>query len=892
MKPLGQDSELLRFWGKARPSAGSGAAWHPCVYHCLDVAAVGEAFLAADPDLPAGIARDFGWQDEGCRKLLLFLLTLHDVGKLSQPFQALAPDHWPAEVLGTLKRYGREPRHGSAGFVLLNDLLPAHPTFEGWRSRRLEMLLSPVVGHHGRPVTPPDGFIEEEVFGPTCRQAARTLIDVAAALFEPEPMPAPNVQALARASWRFAGLCVLADWLGSNERWFPYAEASLSAEEYFRTCARPRARDALLKAGTRPARPASAMDFSALTGINEAPSPVQLWAARVPLPDGPCLALIEDMTGSGKTEAALMLAHRLIAARRARGLYVALPSMATANAMYDRLSRVYRRLFECDERPSLALAHARDRMHEGFRDSVLSLGGVPSNETEEVAETTGDAAGAACAAWLADSRRKAFLADVGVGTIDQALLAVLPAKHQSLRLFGLKDRVLVVDEAHAYDAYMGQELQRLLEFHAALGGSAIVLSATLPQKTRSNLASAFARGLGRDGTPPIRNDYPLVTLVGRKRDLEVPSDARPGLGRELRVTRLGSATEAVQRAVAAAGTGAAVAWIRNTVDDAIEGVTLIRERRAKADLFHARFALADRLAIEKRVVDRFGKDGEADGRAGILVATQVIEQSLDLDFDLVISDLAPVDLLLQRAGRLWRHVRETRPAPGPELLVVAPDPAEPVAADWYSAMFPGAAHVYTNHALLWLTAQKLFGRFSWRVPEDVRELVEHVYRADAAGHFPEALQQNADRAEGEEKAAVWIAKENLLRLDKGYALQDQPWDEDKRVPTRLGDPTVILRLARSAGTALVPWHDDPDPHRAWALSEVSVRANRAHADAIPSDLRRAAGTARAGWTRHDEATILVPLAEAAPGRFEGAVLDPRGATRQLLYSRDEGLRFA
>ena len=411
------------------------------------------------------------------------------------------------------------------------------------------------------------------------------------------------------------------------------------------------------------------------------------------LPDGPFVAFVEDVTGGGKTEAALILAHRLLAARCARGLYLALPTMATANAMYERLAACYRRLFADSETPSLALAHGSARLHKGFRASFEGVADPGrAFEREEDTETERDSSGAACAAWLADDRRKTFLADVGVGTIDQAFLAVLPAKYQSLRLLGLSERVLIVDEAHAYDAYMGRELQRLLEFQAALGGSVIVLSATLPRAVRQDLANAFVKGLGAPKRELKSDGYPVVAVVAAGGADEVAKEPRPDLRRTIEVERLPDEAAALGQIAEAAQAGAAVAWVRNTVDDAFEGVERLRSAGIHAQLFHARFAMGDRLAIEREIVGRFGK-GKPPSRAGVLVATQVIEQSLDLDFDLLISDLAPVDLLLQRAGRLWRHPERIRPIPGPRLLVVSPDPTAKVRGDWYAAAFPRAAWV-------------------------------------------------------------------------------------------------------------------------------------------------------------------------------------------------------
>jgi CRISPR-associated endonuclease/helicase Cas3 len=268
---------------------------------------------------------------------------------------------------------------------------------------------------------------------------------------------------------------------------------------------------------------------------------------------------------------------------------------------------------------------------------------------------------------------------------------VLPAKYQSLRLLGLAERVLIVDEAHAYDGYMGRELERLLEFQAALDGNAIVLSATLPRAVRQPLATAFARGLGREAPVLRAHDYPLVSIVAADRVHEEAKEPRADIRRSLEIERLPDEATALERIAETARAGAAVAWVRNTVDNAFEAAGLLREMSFEVALFHARFAMGDRLEVERAIVGRFGKRGDPARRPGVLIATQVIEQSLDLDFDLLVSDLAPIDLLLQRAGRLWRHPERPRPILGPRLLVVAPDPAARIGQDWYAAAFPRAA---------------------------------------------------------------------------------------------------------------------------------------------------------------------------------------------------------
>ena len=572
------------------------------------------------------------------------------------------------------------------------------------------------------------------------------------------------------------------------------------------------------------------------------PSPMQRWAQAVELSDAPTLFVIEDETGSGKTEAAVMLAHRLMAAGRAQGIYVALPTMATADAMFERLAAVYRKLFG-DQQPSIALAHGARDMHKGFREAVLR-GGRPeraySSHADEPSETT---ASSACAAWLADDRRRSLLADVGVGTVDQALLAVLPSRHQSLRLLGLVRKVLILDEVHAYDAYMQREIEALLEFHAGLGGSAILLSATLPKTVRQRLGAAFAKG-SRDLALPIEqlgDAYPLATVHVGATSSEEAVQGRADRARRLPVRFLPGPQEAFDEVANAASKGQAVLYIRNSVDDVLDAHDALQARGLKVDMFHARFVLGDRLKIEQRVARMFGKGSTPEQRRGkVLVASQVVEQSLDLDFDAMVTDLAPIDLLIQRAGRLWRHKRRGRQG-SPELLVVSPPATCNAPEDWFSKPFPRARFVYDAHAHLWLTTKALERAGAIDSPAGLRSLIEDVYGDGAETGVPRQLQDSFLRAEGRASAERGMAHIQALAIQSGYIRDGGAWDKDVRTATRLADdPHVTLRLARVRAGRIEPYAQGAahEEWRAWRLSEVSVAKRRISGGSAASRVSR------------------------------------------------------
>src|SRR5690606_20820134 len=386
----------------------------------------------------------------------------------------------------------------------------------------------------------------------------------------------------------------------------------------------------------------------------------------------------------------------------AQGFFIGLPTMSTANAMYGRVADVYQSLFDQDT--DLVLAHGNRELVERFAASV-----VPADQAEMDIDQCDETASARCAAWLADHNKRALLAQAGVGTIDQVLLGVWHSKHQSLRLLGLFGKVLIVDEVHACDAYMQGVLEVVLEFHARAGGSAILLSATLPARMKQALLNAYARGRGVTAPRLQEIAYPLVTSWRSSSNalIEQSIATRPAVQRTVHVEYRTEQSEIVGVIEKTLRAGHCVCWIRNTVADALEAYALFNDRLPadKLILFHARFGLADRLAKEDLVLTHFGSDSTAEQRQGrLVIATQVVEQSLDVDFDLLVSDLAPIDRLIQRAGRLRRHPRDPL---GNRLLtagvsdqrckavmqVFGPDWSDEPASDWYKSHFQKAGAV-------------------------------------------------------------------------------------------------------------------------------------------------------------------------------------------------------
>jgi CRISPR-associated endonuclease/helicase Cas3 len=868
------------FWGKTRCRDDGSDGWHPIAYHSLDVAAVGFVLLR-DHDFPR--------VEAALHPLLLTLLAWHDIGKFTRPFQCKVESLWPP-ALGRFRPALAAYGHDTAGYGLLIDCLSdvTASLMPKWRNTGRAMLRA-VCGHHGRPPRDIDAISTGEACD-VCLSAARAYAMEAMRVVGGQPVAPLGTEVALRLAWQLAGLAVAADWIGSNEAWFEANDVEMPLERYWTDHALPQAAEAVARAGIVPARARRCVALSDLAPHATDATPLQNLAISLHLPaKGPSLVVIEDQTGAGKTEAALLLAHRMMAMGHARGVFVALPTMATANAMYQRLADAYRALFDGDDIPSLVLAHGRRSLHQGFQRSILPLSANDEAAAEDLRaeDAAGETAGAQCAAWVASDRRRAFLADVGVGTVDQALLGVLPSRHAALRLFGLSQRVLIVDEAHAYDAYMSQELETLVAFHAALGGSTIVLSATLPRGRRNALVAAFHKGAGGGASELTSEHYPLVTLAATDGDCELACPPRVGLGRTVRVERLATAEAAVARIAEAARAGLAVAWVRNAVDDAIEAHAALTAEGISAALFHARFAMGDRLDIETATMDRFGRGATQAHRGGrVLVATPVIEQSLDLDFDLIVSDLAPIDLLIQRAGRLWRHSRDRAvAADAARLLVLSPVAAPDADGGWLSGPLRRTRNIY-RWTILWRSARELFAASAIATPGDVRRLIATVY--DAPDDVPPGLLLALEKEKGEASAAIQFAKMNVLNWRDGYAA-GQGWDSDIRTPTRLTEETVTFRLARWCDGVLSPWYAAESERLAWALSEVSLAAWRASSVPVPSGrLAEAVAVAKDSWGRWDGDMPMLVLTPGGDGGL-GSVITDKGVECHVTYDRRTGL---
>jgi CRISPR-associated endonuclease/helicase Cas3 len=562
--------------------------------------------------------------------------------------------------------------------------------------------------------------------------------------------------------------------------------------------------------------------------------------------------------------------------------------------MRERIGSIYTKLYAPDTTPSFILAHSASDLARALqpKPSPIPMATLeaPGEDLSYGAQHT---AGQQCAAWLQDNRKKALLAQVGVGTLDQVLLGVLPSRHAPLRLVGLARKVLIVDEVHAYDPYMHALLQQVLKFHATFGGSAILLSATLPAQMRAQLIAAFRGGAGDSSAEPpvLQEDYPLLTRVDTTQVEQRPLACRAGAARAVAVRFVDSSAAALDTLTAVVRAGGCAVWIRNTVGDALEALEQAEASGLSPEqltLFHARFTLGDRLAIEEDVLARFGKRSTPESRAGrLVIATQVVEQSLDLDFDFMVSDLAPIDLLIQRAGRLHRHARAERPAiaRAPVLGVLAPPWAGEPGDRWVQDVLPGTGAVYQHHGQLWLTMYALLQRGRLATPDDSRALVETVY--GELVDVPEGLLGRTWEAEGEALAQQGTADLNKLELLSGYEHKGA-WLSETRTPTRLGEQQATWQLGYQDGAHVVPlWGQaGAPPWLRWRLSQVQLRHKLFAERTGPL-----AAIAEQSEPEHQPKWIRRLLLTATDeGVWVGQGQDHKEKPIEVLYDRRRGLR--
>lgn len=907
----------LRLWGKF----GGLDRPYPLVWHLLDAGSAAEVLWreVVARSVRRMVARALGVEVAEVGRLIAFWASLHDIGKIIPDFQLQV-----AELRAALAGYSGAgargtTRHDEATHRFLHRALIDLGYDPVASAAEVAQILG---GHHGcfhgiddRHADPrlrqPDlGGVEWE------RQRAAVLAGMRE-VFQPPAVPA---QVGVKAGAVITGLVILADWLVSQEDFLRTqlddlpADSTVTNLRAHRTRAVGRVADLLREAG---------LGRLALTpGTFEEEFPPydanalqRSVAENLPgLLGGPGVLLVTAPMGMGKTETALHAARLMGEAAGTAGLLVTLPTMATADQMYRRVREYAERRTAAGVDTAVALLHSMAWLNTMYAPDV-DQGAVLTGGGEDLTSRT------AATAWLR-GRKRGLLAPLGIGTIDQALLTVLPVRHNVLRMLGLAGKVLVVDEVHAYDAYMQYLLARLLTWLGALGAPVVLLSATLPASVGERLVRAYLFGArGRPFRGPVPVEYPgwvyadgasaVVTshpVEAEPRDLAVDlhtiagapdrpraeagtgeSDVAEDLAGEdpFLVPVAGGAdrSEALQRLLAPIlhGRGCAMV-VCTTVAEAQHTFAVIRWWCARAlasgeataaprlMLLHARMPTRQRNARTEEVTTAFGRDVDRRPRAAILVATQVAEQSLDLDLDLVVSDLAPVAQLLQRAGRCQRHPQvDNRPAwaaHGPRLAVLVPRDGDGALA------LPRRWRTVYDRSLLRRTCELLERRGAKpvRIPGDVQAMVEEVY----AAFDVDVRDDDIERLVSEE-AQRGIASIAAIKAPSGLRdllpLTRKEIDED-RVSTRLGAEsvrTVCCYLDEDGARWLDTKRTVPLPDRPAGSTSRFARAEIAAVLAESIPLRdgpwrwdaRAATAPPASWTDNptlrDLAVLSLPV---------------------------------
>ncbi|MFI9388972.1 CRISPR-associated helicase Cas3' [Kutzneria sp. NPDC052558] len=721
---------LAAAWGKAQ----RGQVPHPLACHILDTAAVARLVFplllgprAQDELLTAfgALPDPVGW--------ITFLAGVHDIGKYSPAFQALRSD-LARELLA----------QGAADIELLDQVRASVRTdtphnliteihmreqLRDWGAGGVTAgrISSALGAHHGHFATPARlrqtrGSINDHggaTWASWRRSMTDGLIDLLG-LQRPTPAQWAQVRLSHRATVAFAALTSVSDWIASDAAKFPYAGTDVDLTAYAHT--RPDAADkAVREVGWSNWRPPENTSYTAL--FEKEPRPVQQVVEQLAAGlDEPALLIIEAPTGEGKTNAMLQFAATAIRRRHLGGLYVAMPSKATSNQVHHDITTLLKRL---DDSSALGLVYA------GAADFLAARAAEKKAAADPSAVSADDLDDGDLQARTWFTRARNLLMGLGVGTVDQLMKAAFRSRHVFVRLAGLSNKVVVIDEMHAYDIYMSTLLDRLLMWLGHLGVTVVVMSATLPSRRRDQVVSAWQKGAGgRPDTshgPETSRTYPRVTLaVANKTAL--PSGFEVDDVNKDRVVRLSHVPDdrvadwALQRARA----GQSVAVIHNLVrrvtathDALAEKIKALPEGERPALIYlTGPMPAKQRHTNEERLRAEFGPQGTRP-RPTIVVGTQVLEQSLDLDFDAMITDLAPIDVLIQRAGRIHRHRRENR---GPLELAITG-----VTDTGRGPQFPPHAKSVYQPWILLRTWALLRSRTVLTCPDDVQPLVDQVY---------------------------------------------------------------------------------------------------------------------------------------------------------------------
>ena len=799
--------ERSDFWAKLKykdddRSTGEIVEWHPLVAHSADVAAVTEALLTRTI-LGDRLARLAGWEEltDVHVARLAALAAIHDAGKVNRGFQNRAFGKQPqadhvTPMVGMLTARKRSILAAALGLRKMTRWFTDGPDILSW--------LQTTWSHHGVPVRrerPNKGLWTDDAlqrladFKDWTRHWYPDVFD------EAPPFTSSQVQHL------FNGVLTLADWIASDRSLLPWRPDLTDPEEAIEEARQCRTPKALRNLRLLPNRKANTSLSNLLDG--EEPYKVQEKTQGLPTSREGTLSILESATGSGKTEAALGRFARLLAEGLVDSLYFAVPTRAAAKQLHERIKTARDRIFGRKDPP----VHLAVPGYLKVDDAEGMRFGWSVRWDEDIGSR----------GWASESSKRYTASPIAVGTIDQVLMSTLQRKHAHLRMAGLARSLLVVDEVHASSVYMNEALKQVLAFHHAMGGHALLMSATLGAEARA----AFT---GKDAPPfaeAKEQHYPLISHVSGS-EIDDPVEPVAPEGRDKEVTlslegimKEGDAAVVAARAEEAARAGAHVLVIRNTVKACqavhrkLDSAWSLRVNE-KATPHHSRYGADDRELLDVEVERVYGKHEEGDERRlvrktdghVVTVATQTVEQSLDIDADYLITDLCPMDVLLQRIGRLHRHQRgNDRPEDyrDAHCLILVPGAQAGIAASISEDTGkgfpgPGLGSVYPDLRIIEATRRALHRRVEARepvvIPRDNRMLVEEATHSEVTDAFA------ASDARWAAHACYLRMKirEEVLDAQNVQIDHDQPFtSDDNRFPTerpksRLGQEDVVVEL--------------------------------------------------------------------------------------------------
>ncbi len=821
----------------AKTDRENTALWLPLWMHLRDTAEIIKKL--ADEWVPDSTVRATGLSREEFCKVAIWLAAVHDVGKGTALFQSRITEMLPEirEMLseslelplqGEFMDAQRSP-HALAGEAILLEYGINRGT------------ASIVGSHHGKPPEmPKNGAVaptkQMEIYGKNYFSSReykerwsgcwQEYIDEALSLAGYNSIEeVPKIE-LKAAQVLLCGLLITADWIASNPSYFPLISIDSTGSEELYEHRTENAWDKLRNMENWQPEYCFMDDERFEERFGFAPNEVQ--KKVLDIANGcknPGIMIIEAQMGVGKTEAALAAAEVMGCNSGCGGLFFGLPTQATANGIFKRIkSWGEAQAEETNADISIRLAHGLAELNEDYREIFEGSSNAEGEDTEGRLIVN---------SWF-KGKKQALLASFVTGTVDQFLLAGLKRKHVMLRHLGLASKVVIIDECHAYDAYMSTYLDRVMEWMGAYRVPVIILSATLPAKRRSQLVDRYT-GKSSGGNEEWRSmrKYPLITWTD---GAEVKQDSI-----EINAPNTTVQTEKIgyddiaKRVDYAVKCGGCTGVIVNTVKKAQNIAQMLSEKipDAKIMVFHAQFVMPDRIKLEQDIMRRVGKNSDRESREKlVIVGTQVMEQSLDMDFDFMISELCPMDLLLQRLGRLHRHKRE-RPK-GLEHAVCC------VLTDEEGKFDSGSEAIYTKWMLM--QTEKLLP-YKIEIPDDIPKLVQDAYEGGGEScKEKEEFDLKISKKETNAKAFLLseppkkiscIANKNTL---EGW-LDDTPRMDDSHAEAsvRDGDSSIdVLAMVRHSdgsvhflpwqrGGEAVPANDIPSKEEAIAILRQRLR---------------------------------------------------------------------